>query len=125
MAGVQEGGLKRSFANLGSEDAAAQAAARRPHINSAATNLNPLGAEESVDVSMSPARQSRQEEGLTSADIPIAGKTPFGFPIGAHVALFSYMRKQVLQAALVIKSLTAIANAGHAPLHAICRAFRK
>lgn len=72
-AGVQEGGLKRSFANLGSEDAAAQAAARRPHIKSSIAEMSPLGGEESVDVSMSPARELSQEEPLTTADLPIAG----------------------------------------------------
>ena len=73
FAGLQEGGLKRSFANLGSEDAAAQAAARRPHINSATNTLSPLGAEESVDISMSPAKELKQDKALTTADLPIAG----------------------------------------------------
>lgn len=74
---AQEGGLKRSFANLAVDMSAAQAATRRPHIISDNVSSSPLGAEAALNLSMSPAKDVLGEvDALTSADLPIAGNGP-------------------------------------------------
>lgn len=73
MAEVQEGGLKRSFANLGATDiTAAQAAARRPHIKADRPDTNSPEADASQEASMTNTDE-KLREGFPMADLPIAG----------------------------------------------------
>ena len=73
---VQEGGLKRSFANLDANDTtAAQNAARRPHIKCDNLVGPPLEPDGFLKSSTVPAKETGPTETLTSADLPIAGQS--------------------------------------------------
>lgn len=73
-ADVQEGGLKRSFANLGAPDiTAAQAAARRPHIKAENAANSSSEAALSLQSSTEPSRNAQPADPLLMADLPIAG----------------------------------------------------